>query len=97
MNKYIRRSLGVTTLVGNINEEMWKWFEHTEKNNNDEIVKNRDQIRVEENYERGKPKKRWMEVIRGDMKAFGVNMVRDREEVDRKEMSNRRHLGWDKA
>lgn len=88
MNKYMRRSLGVTTLAGNINEKMWKWFEHTEKNNNDEIVKNRDRIRVEENYERGKPKKRWMEFIRGDMKAFGVNMVRDREEVDRKEMSN---------
>lgn len=49
--------------------------------NNKEIVKRVTDIRMEGSWERGRSKKKWIDVIMGDMKKCGISkeMVVDRE------------------
>lgn len=42
-NSYIRCSQRVTDMIGKINENILRWFEHVEKRHNDEMM---DEIQV---------------------------------------------------
>lgn len=60
-----------------------KWFEHIKRGIIDDIVKKLSEIRVVENWGRGRPKMKEIGVIGEDMRAFGVkkNMVRDKDRL----------------
>lgn len=62
-------------------ENILRWFGNVEKRNNEDLVKKMREITPEGNWERGRSKKKWMEVIGKYMRAYGVdeNMVRYRE------------------
>lgn len=62
-------------------ENKLRWFGHVEGKKNDNKVKKIDEMRVEGNWERVRPKRKWMEVIRENIRACGVDeyMIRDRE------------------
>lgn len=50
-------------------------FGHVGCRNNDDIIKKMDEIKVERNRERDRLKKKWMEVIKKDIKACRVDDV----------------------
>lgn len=37
------------------------WFGHVERRNNDDIIKKKNEIRIDGSRRRGSPKKKWME------------------------------------
>lgn len=51
-------------LAGNIGENKSKWFEHVGEINNDSVVEKIVEIRVGRNWEKGRSKMKWTDVIR---------------------------------
>lgn len=64
-------------------ENRFKRFKCAERRNNEVIVKKNGELWEERNWKPGgRPKNNWIKAIRRDMRAFGVEMVRSREERD---------------
>lgn len=63
-------------------ENRLRWVRHVERKNIEDLIKKIGQIRGEENWGRGRPKKKWTGVINEEMRAcrVGENMVRYKEE-----------------
>lgn len=57
-NEFIRGNLGVMNLVRRIRKNVLRWFGHSERENNEDIVKKIDEIGLEGNWGRGKPQKK---------------------------------------
>lgn len=79
-NEYIKGNLEITNRVGKIRENRLRWFGYVEKRNKDKIVKKMSEMRVKKNQRRARSKKKWMKVIKGDIRTCDVygNMVKKR-------------------
>lgn len=53
MNECIRKSLCVTNIVGKIRENILRWFEHVERRNSEDIVKNYKWNKSRRKFEKG--------------------------------------------
>lgn len=80
-NEYIIESLSVTNIARKIIENRLKLFGPVERKNINNMVKKIGKLKVEGNWGRSRPQKKWMGVIGEDMRACDVNknMFRDRE------------------
>lgn len=63
-NKYVSGRLGVANIVEKIKENRLRWFGCVKKRNNTNIVQRINEINVKGNRARGRPMKKWKEVLR---------------------------------
>lgn len=79
-NTEIRRRMGVAPITEKAQEHRLRWYGHMERRPNDYIGKVVQRMEVEGTRPRGRPRRRWLEVIEDDMKAC---RVRPRDAQDR--------------
>ena len=68
----LRRELGVTPLIMKVREKRLRWFGHVERREEDNIIRKMSSMEVEGKRPRGRPKKRWRDCIREDMREMNV-------------------------
>jgi hypothetical protein len=68
--KYVRGSIGVTSIVDKMRENILRWFGHVMRREETNVVR----IVMKMDFEtlRGKPKKKWLDIIENYMRAVGV-------------------------
>jgi hypothetical protein len=71
-NEYVRGSIGVVLIVNKIRENRLRWFGHVMRREETKAVKVVMKMNVEGKRERGKLKKRWLDMIKNDMRAVDV-------------------------
>jgi len=80
-NTEIRQRLSVVPIIEKAQEHRLRWFGHVKRRPDDYIGKVVQQMEIEGKRPRGRPKRRWMDVIRDDMKACRVT---EHDTADRK-------------
>ena len=80
-NEVIRDKIGVASIEDKIRETCLRWFGHIRRRSLDAQVRRCDKLdRLDYKRSRGRPKKRWREVIKHDLKTLGLveDMAQDR-------------------
>jgi hypothetical protein len=57
-----------------INDNRLAWYSHVMRRNESHITKRVKSMNVDRHPRRGRPKKRWMDCVKDDMRIKGVNM-----------------------
>ena len=71
-NKFIRGSLKVTEVRKKIMERRLVWYGHVERREEDHYLKRVANMEIPGRRRRGRPKTRWKDSVRRDMKEVGV-------------------------
>lgn len=71
-NEYIRGSIGVAPIIDKMRENRLRWLGHVLRRENTEAVSVTRNMSVDGKRGRGRPKKRWCEVLKCDMRVAGV-------------------------
>jgi len=80
-NEVIREKVGVAPIKHKMRETRLKWFGHVKRRSEDVPVRRCERLTLAEcRRGRGRPKKNWKEMIRGDLKSLGIteDMVQDK-------------------
>ena len=79
-NVEIRETVKVTDIADKMREKRLTWFGHVERREDSYVGKRVQKLELGGRGLRGRPKKRWREVVRDDMKALGIerSLVHDR-------------------
>jgi len=68
----LRERMGVEAIGEVVREGRLRWFGHVARKEDEDWVKGCTVLKVEGSKPRGRPRKMWMEVVRGDMKRLGL-------------------------
>ena len=71
-NTEIRKRLNVAPIIEKAQEHRLRWYGHVKRRPDDYIGKVVQGMEIEGKRPRGRPKRRWMDAIRDDMKACHV-------------------------
>jgi hypothetical protein len=71
-NEYVRGSINVSTIVNKMRENKFRWFGHVMRQEETKAVRVVMKMNVEGKRRRGRPKKRWLDIIENDMGAVGM-------------------------
>src|SRR5260221_13437717 len=82
----LRERMGVEAIGVVVKRNRLRWFGHVERNDDCDWVKGCTVLEVEGTRPRGRPKKKWMEVVKRDMKEMGL---RREDALDRVEWQRR--------
>ena len=72
-NEYIRGSIGVASIVDKMRENRLRWLGHVLRREETEAVRLVREMHVVGKRGRGRPKKRWGDVMASDMRKVGVS------------------------
>jgi hypothetical protein len=79
-NEEIRAILNVkTTLIDNITERRLRWFGHVERMSSERLPHRALHSRMEEKRCRGRPRSRWIDTVKEDIRSMGLSMQRAQE------------------
>ncbi|XP_060743999.1 uncharacterized protein LOC132857897 [Tachysurus vachellii] len=81
-NKYIRGTAHVGSLGDKVREARLRWFGHVQRRESEYIGRRMLDMELPGRRQRGRPKRRYMDVINEDMKLVGAS-VEDAEDRDR--------------
>ncbi|KAK3513397.1 hypothetical protein QTP70_014223 [Hemibagrus guttatus] len=91
-NEYIRGTAHVGRLGDKVREDRLRWFGHVQRRESEYIGRRMLDMKLPGRRQRGRPKRRYMDVINEDMKLVGAS-VEDAEDRDRwREMIRYREL-----
>lgn len=68
----LRRKMGVEEISIVVRRNRLRWYGHVERKDDTDWVKGCTNLEVIGTAPRGRPRKTWLEVVRGDMKHFGL-------------------------
>ena len=85
-NETIRAKCGVADITLKLREASLRWFDHVERRDDEEEIKQALERQVERKRRRGRPRKRWRDRVAEDMEAVGVTRM---DVVDRKQWRKR--------
>lgn len=79
-NRYIRGSIKVTEASKKLKENKLRWYGHIKRRDENELVRKMLDMDVQGRRRRGRPKKRWMDGVREEMRERGIedHMTQDR-------------------
>ena len=77
-NEDIRQRVKVVELREKIRESKLRWYGHVKRKEKDEFVRWSAEVREMGTRKRGRPRKRWMDCVRGDSKVVDLSRVSDR-------------------
>jgi hypothetical protein len=85
-NEYIRGNLKVAPVSEKMRSNRLAWYEHVMRRDESHITKRVMTLNVDGHPSRGRPRKRWMDCVKEDMKIKGVSkeMTSDRREWKKK-------------
>ena len=79
-NEYVRGAAKIAKLGDKIRNARLRWYGHVKRREEDYVGKRIMEMVVPGIRKRGRPRRRWMDLVRGDMKRVGA---REGDEVDR--------------
>jgi hypothetical protein len=71
-NTEIRRRLSVVPIIEKAQEHRLRWYGHVKRRPDDYIGKVVQRMEIDGKRPRGRPRRRWMDIIKDDMKVCGV-------------------------
>eukprot|EP00102_Acyrthosiphon_pisum_P026090 XP_016663300.1 PREDICTED: uncharacterized protein LOC107884852 [Acyrthosiphon pisum] len=74
-NEYIRDSIGVASIVDKMRENRLRWLGHVLRREKTEAISVAKKMSVDGKRGRGRPKKRWFEVVEVDMRMTGKHQT----------------------
>src|SRR6185295_20331220 len=72
-NVDVRRRLGVAPIQEKMREGRLRWFGHVMRSEVHSVAETAFNLRVDGRRPRGRPKKRWMDTLKEDMRAASVD------------------------
>ncbi|KAL4132087.1 hypothetical protein QTP88_009302 [Uroleucon formosanum] len=80
-DEYVKGSIGIASIVDKMSENRLRWLGYVMRREETSAVRVVMKMNVEMKRGRGRPKKRWLENIENDVKAFGlcIEDVKDRD------------------
>jgi hypothetical protein len=88
-NEYVRSSLGVDNVCDKLAVNRLRWFGHVVRKDEGDVVKRVWRMNVGDKMTRGRPEITWMQVVKKDMKARGVQ---EEMAIDRREWRQAIHI-----
>ena len=79
-NEYVRGTAKIAKLGDKLRNARQRWYEHVERREEDYMGKRMMEMTVTGRRKRGRPRRRWMDLVREDIKMLGV---REGDEVNR--------------
>ena len=80
-NERIRRLTGVGVLQQKLRQDRLRWYGHVRRRDSDYVGKKVMEMEIEGRRKRGRPKTRWMDRVRGDMRELDLD---EEDAMDRK-------------
>jgi hypothetical protein len=79
-NEVIREQMKVMAITEKMREQRLRWYGHVQRREVDYVGKRVERLKVEGGRPRGRPKRKWIDVIKEDMEKCGVDnrMTQDR-------------------
>ena len=75
-NEYIRGTVKVVEVSRKIQESRLRWFGHLRRRVGEEhIAREAMEMEVQGNRRRGRPKRRWIDCINGDLREKNINQA----------------------
>jgi len=71
-NEDIRREAKVKPVSRHMRKRRLQWYGHVQRRNNEEDIRYVTELKILGKRKRGRPKQRWMDTIRDDMKRWGL-------------------------
>jgi hypothetical protein len=75
MNQDVRKVMGVAPITKKMRESRLRWYGHVRRSNDDSVAATALRLSPEGRRPRGRPKKRWLDRLKEDMRS--VNVTRD--------------------
>ena len=79
-NEYVRGTAKIAKLGDKLRNARLRWYKHVKRREEDYVGKRRMEMTVPGRRKRGKPRKKWLDLVREDMERVGV---REGDKVDR--------------
>ena len=79
-NEYERGTAKIAKLVDKLQNARLRWYEHVKRREEDYVRKRMMEMAVPGRRKRGRPRRRWMDLVRKDMERVGT---REGDKVDR--------------
>ena len=79
-NEYVRGTAKIAKLGDKLRNARQRWYEHVKRREEDYVGKRMMEMTVTGRRKRGRPRRRWMDLVREDIKMLGV---REGDEVNR--------------
>lgn len=73
-NEAIREKMQVAPITEKLQESRLRWFGHVQRRDPDTVSKRAFDLKVDGKRPRGKPKRRWMDVVQKDIKDNGLSL-----------------------
>ncbi len=71
-NEDVRKTMGVALIMEKMKEERLRWYGHVVRSKEESIAKRAMRLNTEGKRPRGRPKNRWMDRIKEDMRHDNV-------------------------
>ena len=79
-NEYVRGTAKIAKLGDKLRNARQRWYGHVKKREEDYVGKRMMEMVVPGRRKRGRPRRRWMDLVREDIERVGA---REKDEVDR--------------
>ena len=79
-NEYVRGTVKIAKLGDKLQNARLRWYGHVKRREKDSVGKRMLEIAVLGRRKRGRPRRKWMDLVRKDMEMVGA---REGDEVDR--------------
>ena len=80
-NEYVRGTAKIAKLGDKLRNARLRWYGHVKRREEDYVGKRMMEMAVPGRGKRGRPRRRWMDLVREDMERVGAN--REGDEVNR--------------
>lgn len=98
-NEHIRGSLGVRDVADKLQESRLRWLGHISRRSPDYVGNRCLELIVDGPRSRGRPKKRWLDVVRVDMRENDLTIEYAQDQAKCRRLSRKADPGtsWDNA